>query len=139
MADPNIVKKLEDTKAISEVKLLNKFFDMMNNDPLRAYYGPKEVLYAADNQAVETLLVTDELFRSADLKKRQQYVSLVEKVKDNGGDVRILSSMHVSGEQLQKLSGVAAILRFPVTYPGDEQNQNNDDADSTDSDDSDDD
>uniref|UniRef100_A0A671PYY4 Protein pelota homolog n=1 Tax=Sinocyclocheilus anshuiensis TaxID=1608454 RepID=A0A671PYY4_9TELE len=35
-------------------------------------------------------------------------------VKENGGNVRIFSSLHVSGEQLNQLSGVVAILRFPI-------------------------
>lgn len=44
-----------------------------------------------------------------------RYVSLVESVKESGtATVLIFSSMHASGEQLGKLSGVAAILRFPM-------------------------
>ena len=41
-------------------------------------------------------------------------MKLVESVKETGGQARIFSSMHVSGEQLGQLSGVAAILRFPM-------------------------
>lgn len=37
--------------------------------------------------------------RSADIPTRQRYVRLVESVKDNGGNVRIFSSLHVSGER----------------------------------------
>uniref|UniRef100_A0A8C2D5M7 Pelota mRNA surveillance and ribosome rescue factor n=2 Tax=Cyprinus carpio TaxID=7962 RepID=A0A8C2D5M7_CYPCA len=43
-----------------------------------------------------------------------RYVRLVDNVKENGGNVRIFSSLHVSGDQLNQLSGVAAILRFPI-------------------------
>lgn len=46
--------------------------------------------------------------------KRKEYVSLVEEVRDSGGDVKIFSTMHVSGEQLSQLTGIAAILRFPL-------------------------
>mmetsp|Transcript_6752 Transcript_6752/g.24976 ORF Transcript_6752/g.24976 Transcript_6752/m.24976 type:complete len:119 (+) Transcript_6752:1030-1386(+) len=42
-----------------------------------------------------------------------RFVRLVEDVKELGGDVHIFSSMHVSGEQLKQLTGIAAILRFP--------------------------
>lgn len=31
-----------------------------------------------------------------------------------GGDVKIFSSLHISGEQLEQLTGIAAILRFPM-------------------------
>ena len=36
--------------------------------------------------------------RSADIPTRQRYICLVESVKENGGTVRIFSSLHVSGE-----------------------------------------
>jgi hypothetical protein len=49
-----------------------------------------------------------------------RFVELVDNVKDSGGKAHILSTMHVSGEQLMKLTGIAAILRFPV-YDIDEQ------------------
>lgn len=87
---------------------------MLQTEPDRAYYGLGQIEMASEAMAVETLLVTDELFRSTDLLTRKRYVKLVENVKDNGGDVRVFSSLHVSGEQLGQLSGVAAILRFPM-------------------------
>ena len=31
-----------------------------------------------------------------------------------GGEAIIFSAMHVSGEQLNQLTGIAAILRFPL-------------------------
>ena len=34
--------------------------------------------------------------------------------EQHGGNVYIFSSMHVSGQQLQQVSGVAAILRYPL-------------------------
>jgi protein pelota len=58
-------------------------------------------------------MVTDNLFKSADIKQRRIYVDLVDSVKLHGGTVLIFSSMHVSGAQLDKFTGVAAILRFP--------------------------
>lgn len=41
-------------------------------------------------------------------------MQLVESVKENGGAVRVFSSMHVTGERLNNFTGVAAILRFPL-------------------------
>lgn len=42
----------------------------------------------------------DETFsRSKDLDERRRYIRLVDDVKDNGGDVKIFSSLHVSGER----------------------------------------
>ncbi|CDO99954.1 unnamed protein product [Coffea canephora] len=52
--------------------------------------------------------------KSSDIEARQKYANLVKSVKESGGTAYIFSSMHVSGEQLAQLSGIAAILRFPL-------------------------
>ncbi|XP_011044764.1 PREDICTED: protein PELOTA 1 [Populus euphratica] len=111
---PNVMNMIKDTKAAQEVRVLKDFFDMLSNDPDRACYGPKHVEVAHERLAVQTLLITDELFRNADIPMRKKYVNLVNSVKDSGGTVHIFSSMHASGEQLAQLTGVAAILRFPL-------------------------
>lgn len=120
LADPSVASKLADTKASSEVKALDNFFDTLQNEPARAYYGLAHVERAKDAQAIEILLVSDSLFRSKDLNLRKRYVALVEAVKEQNGTVKIFSSLHISGEQLEQLSGVAAILRFPMPEIEDE-------------------
>ena len=40
-----------------------------------------------------------------------------------GAGVHIFSSLHVSGEQLSRLSGVAAILRFPLPIDIEEEGE----------------
>lgn len=69
--------------------------------------------------------------RCDDVKLRKEYVQIVDSVRESGGDVRIFSSMHISGErkenifllqnlfnncfvELEQLTGIAAILRFPM-------------------------
>uniref|UniRef100_A0A1I7X7Z8 ERF1_1 domain-containing protein n=1 Tax=Heterorhabditis bacteriophora TaxID=37862 RepID=A0A1I7X7Z8_HETBA len=95
----------------------------------------RHVSKANSEQAIDTLLLADSLFRAQDIETRKRYVGLVESVKEqvsvNGfhyiigffvayyhliqnGTVLIFSSMHVSGEQLSLLTGCAAILRFPM-------------------------
>uniref|UniRef100_A0A7N0TDQ9 Protein pelota homolog n=1 Tax=Kalanchoe fedtschenkoi TaxID=63787 RepID=A0A7N0TDQ9_KALFE len=111
---PDVMNVIKDTKAAQEVRALKDFYDMLSNDQTRACYGPKHVEVAHERMAVQTLLITDELFRSADVETRKKYVNLVESVKDSGGEVHVFSSMHVSGEQLAQLTGIAAILRFPL-------------------------
>ncbi|WRX22959.1 eRF1 domain 1/Pelota-like - like 6 [Theobroma cacao] len=111
---PNVMNMIKDTKAAQEVRALKDFFSMLSNDPARACYGPKHVEIAHERMAVQTLLITDDLFRNSDIATRQKYVNLVNSVKDSGGTAHIFSSMHVSGEQLAQLTGIAAILRFPL-------------------------
>lgn len=114
LQDQSVNNKLSDTKALSEVKALENFYTMLQNDPNRAFYGVNHVEKANEDQAIETMLVTDELFRANDIAIRKRYVALVDSVRENGGEVKVFSSLHVSGEQLGQLSGIAAILRFPI-------------------------
>lgn len=86
----------------------------MNNDPDRAFYGYKHVQLALEAMAIDTLMVSDVLFRSRNILQRKKYVKLVEDARDQGVNTLIFSSMHVTGEQLAQLTGVAAILRFPI-------------------------
>ncbi len=94
-----VVYRINNTKAFGEVKALDSFFDTMQHDPEKAYYGLAHVQRATEQKAVDTLLLSDALFRSDDVKTRQMYVQLCSDVKEHGGDVRIFSSLHVSGER----------------------------------------
>ncbi|GBG59018.1 hypothetical protein CBR_g24366 [Chara braunii] len=114
LASPSVQGQIKDTKAAKEVMALEEFFSMLSSDSARAFYGLKHVEAAQERLAVDVLLVTDSLFRNANVATRKRYVALVESVKESGGQVHIFSSMHVSGEQLAQMTGVAAILRFPL-------------------------
>lgn len=85
------------------------------------------------------------MFRCQDVNLRKEYVNLVESVKEFGGDVKIFSSLHVSGErkfiidyvlqfliyllllELEQLTGIAAILRFPMPELEEDEESDNED------------
>uniref|UniRef100_A0A8C7GX64 Protein pelota homolog n=1 Tax=Oncorhynchus kisutch TaxID=8019 RepID=A0A8C7GX64_ONCKI len=112
LCDPAVTARLSDTKAAGEVKALEDFYKMLQHEPDRAFYGCEGVssLICACSSFHLDVCVP----RHQDVATRSRYVRLVDNVRDNGGTVRIFSSLHVSGEQLTQLSGVAAILRFPI-------------------------
>lgn len=63
LADPAVVSRISDTKAASEVRALELFYTILQTDPERAFYGKKQVERANESQAIETLLISDKLFR----------------------------------------------------------------------------
>ncbi|KRZ80194.1 Bestrophin-3 [Trichinella papuae] len=83
--NPAISAKLKDTKAAGETKALEAFHEMLLQDTNRAFYGIKHVEHANELLSIKTLLISDALF-----------------------------SLHLSGEQLAYMGGVAAILRYPI-------------------------
>ncbi|KAJ1126107.1 hypothetical protein NDU88_004516 [Pleurodeles waltl] len=127
LSDPAVTSRLADTKAAGEVKALEEFYKMLQHEPDRAFYGIKHVEKANEAMAVDTLMISDSLFRHQDVANRARYVRLVDSVRENAGTVRIFSSLHVSGEQLSQLTGVAAILRFPVADLSEEESSSDDD------------
>jgi protein pelota len=72
-------------------------------------------------KAIETLLISDHLFRSKDFKKRKTYNDLVDSVKGMKGEVVVFSSLHPSGEKLKHITGIAAILKYDVPPMDDEE------------------
>ncbi|WWD17470.1 mRNA surveillance protein pelota [Kwoniella shandongensis] len=111
---PEVAKMLQGAKFAKEGLGLDKFHKMLATDELRAWYGPEHVALAVDRGAVGTLLISDDLFRSSDPVKRNSYVQMVEDVRARGGEALIFSSMHESGQQLNLLTGIAAILTYPL-------------------------
>ena len=78
-----------------------------------------------------SILPPDGLLRASDPGIRKKYVAMVEAVQQKGGEVLIFSSMHESGQreqdtpllrstsnpsrvELNQLTGIAAILTFPL-------------------------
>jgi len=71
-------------------------------DPDRAFYGPGHIEIARERGAIDTLLVTDALFRAPDVALRRRFVALVDETRENNGKVYILSTQHVSGERASR-------------------------------------
>lgn len=114
LKDPATKKRLSDTKFSEESEVLHKFQIALNDDDGRAWYGLEEVTKALDLDAVRYLMVTDQLFRSDDIDTRRNYIDLTERAKNLGAKVFIFSSLHESGIQLNQLTGIAALLKYPV-------------------------
>lgn len=63
LSNPSIAAKLEDTKALSELKVLENFYKTLQSESTKAFYGINHVEKANEALAIETLLITDGLFR----------------------------------------------------------------------------
>ncbi|CAL5389371.1 unnamed protein product [Camellia sinensis] len=105
---------IRDTKASVEIKAMKEFTDLLSSNSDRACYGLKSVEAAQELSAIKTLMITDELFKNAEIAMRKKYTGLIKSVTEAGGKALVLSSMHVSGEELAKLTGIVAVLRFPM-------------------------
>lgn len=119
LSSPAVLSKLADTKYARETALMDRFFTLLRQDDGRAWYGPREVEGAVEKGAVGrgggVLLISNALFRAQNVEERKRWVGLVDRVREvEGGEIRVLSSLHESGKRLESLGNVAAILTFPL-------------------------
>jgi peptide chain release factor subunit 1 len=98
---------LEDQEIIQEKKILEKFFEILGENPDLAAYKEKNVEKALNYGAVETLLLSKNLDKqlSKKLKKMAETIS---------SDIEIISTDTPEGKQFENLSGIGAILRFRI-------------------------
>ncbi|KAK6949859.1 hypothetical protein Daesc_008182 [Daldinia eschscholtzii] len=118
LKSPEVMATMKDMKFSKETRFMDDFFDKLRKDDGRAWYGTGPVEKAVREGAVGrgggVLLINNSLFRSMDIATRKRYVAMVDKVKEDGGEARILSSDHESGQRLDALGGIAAILTYPM-------------------------
>jgi protein pelota len=57
------------------------------------------VEFALKNSAVDTLLVSDKLFRAKNITTRKLYVKMVDRAEREGVTTMIFSAMNPSGER----------------------------------------
>jgi protein pelota len=114
LADPTVMQKMENTKAVNQSRVLEEFYNVMKVHENRVAYGEKEVTRCIRMKAVQKLLISDFLFRNKDFEKRRNINKLYEEARNYNGQTVIFSSLHPSGEKLKNITGIAAILRFDV-------------------------
>ncbi|KAL2202304.1 hypothetical protein CC79DRAFT_1338372 [Sarocladium strictum] len=127
LKSPEVLSRMKDMKFAKEAQYIDNFFDLLKRDDGTAWYGTAAVEKAVADGAVGpgggVLLLNNSLFRSEDLTVRKKYVSLVDKVKLDGGDARILSSDHESGQRLHMMGDIAAILNYPMHDLDDDEDE----------------
>ncbi|CAK7225840.1 Translation factor pelota [Sporothrix curviconia] len=118
LRSPEVNALLSKTKFRDETRIMDEVMQRIRQDDGRVAYGLRTVAQAVDEGAAGrgggTLLVNNALFRSDDVATRQQYVGIVDRVRDDGGAVHLLSSDHESGKRLDGLGGIAALLTYPM-------------------------
>ncbi len=103
-----IVKRVSsEDRASRETELVEDLLERISKDG-KGTYGKDEIEEAVEVGAVEKLLISDEKLR----KDRENISSLIEKTRNTGGEIEIISSEHEAGVQLSRMGGLGALLRY---------------------------
>jgi len=104
-----VLEKLTgDLQLAREVRYLDELMARIaRGEP--AAYGEQEVVDAVKFGAVETLLVADTGLRTPSV------THIIEEAEQMRAGVVILSTRFEPGERLEKIGGIAALLRYPIS------------------------
>ncbi len=97
-----------------ETRLIDEVLKRLGQDTGTVTYGLDNVKRALDMGAIETLLISDDQISIEDLDKRRIIDEMVDSNSKMRGKTIIMSINHESGDQLSKLGGLAALLRYPL-------------------------
>ncbi|KXA92727.1 hypothetical protein AKJ64_02410, partial [candidate division MSBL1 archaeon SCGC-AAA259E17] len=105
-----IVKRVLDEDRMSmETELIEEMIEEVSKNG-KATYGREEVQKAAEAGAIDKLLVSDEVLK----KKRGEIEPIIERARETGSDVFMISSEHEAGNQLARMGGLGALLRYSL-------------------------
>lgn len=113
---PETSEALKQDRIAKEYKLIEDLFAEISKNNM-ASYGLKETKNAAEAGAVKQLLITDSFIQKKRMEEKYEEIEYIIKTADSTkGDITIISSEHEAGKKLDGLGGIAAILRYKISY-----------------------
>lgn len=113
---PEVREAVKQERAAKEMNKVEELFVEIAKSNLAAY-GLNETKKAAEIGAVKELLITDNFIQKSRSENFYNEVDKVMKTVDRAkGEIEIISSEHEGGKKLDGLGGIAAILRFKMSY-----------------------
>ncbi len=111
-----IGQAITEIKLETETRLVEALVEHIAKDDGLGTYGFAEVEKAVQFGAVEELLITDKRLREGTEEDRRRMDTLIRNTESTRGSFHIVSTEHPTGEQLHRLGGIAAILRYRMEY-----------------------
>lgn len=108
-----IERVAEEMRISREAKLIERLMVEIASDG-KATYGYAQTKNAVSMGAVEVLLIADETLRNYREKGESDIERMMKSVEQSRGKVVIFSTEFEPGQRLEKLGGVAALLRFKI-------------------------
>ncbi len=111
-----VATALKQERTSNEMKLVEKVLQEISKKGA-VVYGIKKTEEATTAGAVETLLVTDTLIHKLrEENKFGQVDYIMRNVDKQKGKVAIISGEHSGGKKLDGIGGIAALLRYKLSY-----------------------
>jgi protein pelota len=113
---PEVREALKQERAAKEINKVEELLTEIAKGNLAAY-GLSETEKAASMGAVGELLITGSFMQKSRSENFYNEIDKIMKMVDKAkGEIEIISSEHEGGKKLDGLGGIAAILRFKMSY-----------------------
>lgn len=113
---PELEKTMQSSRTRQEQVLVDEVLQEISKNNL-AVYGWKETKTASEAGAVRILIVTDALIHTKKLAGDYQELDLIMKHIDAlQAEIHILSSEQETGKRIDGLGGIAALLRYKMSW-----------------------
>jgi protein pelota len=109
-----LLKAAKQLRIVDETVVMEEVMKRLGKSEATITYGLNAVENAVNMGAVETLVIADTLLRESDVERRLHLEKLMHEAEQRRGTITVVSTEHEAGEQLIALTGIAALLRFPI-------------------------
>jgi protein pelota len=109
-----LLKAAKQLRVVDETEVMEEVMKRLGKGEGTITYGLGAVENAVEMGAIEKLIVADTLLREADEEQRLHLEKLMREAEQRRGTITVVSTEHEAGEKLLALTGVAALLRFPI-------------------------
>ncbi len=107
-----LAKLKNEVKILQETGKIEKIFAQFSNDADLVLIGIDEVSEASERGAIQQLLIADLVIRGASKEKKLKIEEIISNVENSGGEINIMSTENIAGEQLVNLGSIVGILRY---------------------------
>jgi protein pelota len=117
-----LLKASHRLRVVDETETMEEVMKRLGKGEGTVTYGLDAVENAANMGAIEKLVVADTMLRDADETQRLKLEGLMREVEKRRATVTVVSTEHEAGAKLLSLSGIVALLRFPLYSRGNKLN-----------------
>ena len=109
-----LLKAAKQLRIVDETEVMEEVMKRLGKSEATITYGLEAVENAVNMGAVEKLVLADTMLRESDEEQRLHLEKLMLETEQRRGSITVISTEHEAGEKLLALTGIAALLRFPI-------------------------
>jgi len=109
-----LAKLKEQVKILQENEKIENILTQFSLDADLILIGLEEVSEASERGAIKQLLIADIMIRGASKEKKLKIEEIITNVENSGGEISIMSTENIAGDQLVNLGSIIGILRYKI-------------------------